>query len=168
VLFDEHGSEQALSTAEKMALAGSSVEIVTPDRLVGHDVVGTMYPDYLTNLYRAGVRLTPDHRLVSVARGADGLVAVLRNEYTGDTVERVVDQVVAECGTEANDEVYAELLDSSRNRGESDLEALAVGRPQQLPERRTDGPLLFRIGDAVAGRNIHAAMLDARRLALTL
>jgi hypothetical protein len=59
----------------------------------------------------------------------------------------------------------AELLDSSRNRGESDLEALAAGRPQQLPERRTDGPLLFRIGDAVAGRNIHAAM---RRLALTL
>lgn len=168
LVFDEHGSEQALSTAERMALAGSTVEIVTPDRLVGHDVVGTMYPDYLTNLYRAGVRLTPDHHLQAVRRGPDGLIAVLRNAYTGESVERVTDQVVAECGTEANADVYEKLRGSSRNLGETDLEALASGKPQQLTEHRPDGFVLFRVGDAVAGRNIHAGMLDARRLALTL
>lgn len=155
-MFDEHGSEQALATAERMALSGSEVEIVTPDRLVGHDVVGTLYPGYLTNLYRAGARLTPDHHLHAVRRDQGGLVAVLRNAYSGKTVERVVDQVVAECGTEPNADVYDELKESSRNGGETDLEALATGKPQHLVDRRPSGYLLFRVGDAVSGRNIHA------------
>jgi 2,4-dienoyl-CoA reductase-like NADH-dependent reductase (Old Yellow Enzyme family) len=168
LVFDERGSEQALSTAERMALAGSKVEIVTPDRLVGQEVVGRMYPDYLTNLYRAGVRLTPDYHLHAVRRGPEGLIVELRNAFTGATVERVADQVVAESGTEANADVYEELKEFSRNVGETDLEALASGHPQRLNDQRPDVFLLFRVGDAVAGRNIHAGMLDARRLALTL
>lgn len=170
LVFDEHGGEQALSAAERVALAGSDVEIVTPDRLVGHDVTGTLYPEYLANLYRAGARLTPDHQLETIRRGADGLIAVLRIAYTGETVDRDVDQVIVECGTEPNADVYDEIKTSSINRGETDLEALATrGKPQPIPDvEHEDGFLLFRIGDAVAGRNIHAAMLDARRIALTL
>lgn len=168
LVFDDRGSEHALSAAERMAEAGSAVEIVSSDRFVGHDVVGTMYPDYLRVLYRAGAVFTPDHTLVSVRRTGDGLVATLRNLYTGDTVERTVDQVVAECGTEANSAVYDELKEFSSNAGESDLEALAQVRPQQVPEVVRGDFQLFRIGDAVAGRNIHAAMLDARRLVLTI
>jgi hypothetical protein len=106
--------------------------------------------------------------LHAVRRGPDGIVAVLRNAYTGETVERVADQVVAECGTEANADVYEELKGHSRNFGETDLEALASGHPQRLTDQRPDGFLMYRVGDAVAGRNIHAGMLDARRLALTL
>jgi hypothetical protein len=72
------------------------------------------------------------------------------------TVERVTDRVVAECGTEATTDVYEELKESSRNHGETDLEALATGKPQRLTDHRPDGYLLFRVGDAVAGRNLHA------------
>ncbi|HKF33739.1 MAG TPA: FAD-dependent oxidoreductase, partial [Jatrophihabitantaceae bacterium] len=168
LVFDDHGSDQALSTAERLAAAGSEVEIVTPDRLVGHEIAGTLYPAYLAAFYRTGVRLTPDHRLREVRPGADGLVAVLRNEYTGESVDRVVDQVVVEHGTVPNDDVYAELKDGSTNRGEVDIDAFARVTPQRLqtdPEGRYQ---LFRIGDAVASRNIHAAIYDARRLALTI
>jgi len=98
----------------------------------------------------------------------DGLVAVLRNEYTGDSVQRVVDQVVIEHGTIPNDGVYVELKGQSINDGEVDLDALIQITPQRLTTNPNGRYQLFRIGDAVAGRNIHSAMYDARRIALTI
>lgn len=45
--------------------------------------------------------------------------------------------------------------------GAVDYGALTDGRPQEL-DRNPDGSFqLFRIGDAVASRNIHAAIYDA-------
>jgi 2,4-dienoyl-CoA reductase-like NADH-dependent reductase (Old Yellow Enzyme family)/thioredoxin reductase len=168
LVFDDHGSDQALSTAEHLAARGSQVEIVTADRLVGHDVIGTLYPAYLAAFYRTGVRLTPDHRLREVRRHPDGLVATLRNEYTGEPVQRVVDQVVVEHGTIPNDDVYVELKDRSTNYGEVDLTALVQVEPQRLVTNSAGRFQLFRIGDALASRNIHAAVYDARRIALTI
>jgi 2,4-dienoyl-CoA reductase-like NADH-dependent reductase (Old Yellow Enzyme family)/thioredoxin reductase len=168
LVSDDHGSDQALSTAERLAARGSQVEIVTPDRLVGHEVVGTLYPAYLAAFYRAGVRLTPDHRLREVRRHPDGLVAILRNEYTGESVQRVVDQVVVEHGTIPNDDVYVELKHQSINAGEVDLDALIHIKPHQLATNPHGRYQLFRIGDAIAGRNIHSAIYDARRIALTI
>ena len=72
LVFDDHGTEDALSCVERMVAAGSTVELVTPDRHVGHEVTGTAYPAYLGSFYAAGVRLTPDHRLVAVRRRGDG------------------------------------------------------------------------------------------------
>ena len=168
LVFDDHGSNQALSTAERLVEGGSLVEIVTADRLVGHDVVGTLYPAYLAAFYRAGVRLTPDHRLREVQRHPDGLVATLRNEYTGDSVQRVVDQVVVEHGTIPNDDVYLELRGQSTNYGEADLSALIQVKPQQVMTNPHGRYQLFRIGDALASRNIHSAIYDGRRIALSI
>ncbi|MDQ8708111.1 FAD-dependent oxidoreductase [Streptomyces sp. LHD-70] len=168
LVFDDHGSDQALSTAERLVEADSEVEIVTPDRVVGHEVQGTLYPAYLKTFYAAGVRLTPDHRLREVRRASDGLVAVLHNAYTGELVERLVDQVVVEHGTLPNDDVYLQLRDASRNLGETDLDALAAVAPQTTVNNPDGSYQLFRVGDAVAGRNIHAAMYDARRIALSV
>jgi len=56
------------------------------------------------------------------------------------------------------------LRDRSANRGEVDLAALIAGRPQKL-QRNPDGRFqLFRVGDAVASRNVHAAIYDSLRL----
>jgi hypothetical protein len=49
----------------------------------------------------------------------------------------------------------------SGNAGVVDYAALVAGLPQP---RVDEGYQLFRIGDAVAGRNIHAAIYDALRL----
>jgi 2,4-dienoyl-CoA reductase-like NADH-dependent reductase (Old Yellow Enzyme family)/thioredoxin reductase len=168
LVFDDHGSDQALSTAERLAEGGSQVEIVTPDRLVGHDVVGTLYPAYLAAFYRAGVRLTPDYQLREIHRHRDGLAAVLRNEYTGESVQRIVDQVVVEHGTIPNDDVYIELKEQSINYGEVDLTALTQVKPQDLTTNVHGRYQLFRIGDATASRNIHSAIYDARRIALAI
>ena len=84
------------------------------------------------------------------------------------TRERGVDQVVVNHGTRPLDEIYFDLEPLSSNLGEVDYEALATGAPQDVirePRRRFR---LFRIGDAVAARNTHAAIYDALRLTRTL
>ncbi|MFG2000335.1 FAD-dependent oxidoreductase [Spirillospora sp. NPDC048911] len=168
LIFDDHGGEQALTAAERLAAAGAQVEIVTPDRMVGADVTGTIYPDYLRTLYAAGATLTPDHVLRSIRREGGALVVTLANAYSDVPVERTVDDVVVEHGTVPVDELYEELKAGSRNLGETDLDALLAGRPQELVTNKDGAYHLFRIGDAVAHRNVHAAILDARRLCMTL
>jgi pyruvate/2-oxoglutarate dehydrogenase complex dihydrolipoamide dehydrogenase (E3) component len=169
LVFDDHGTEDALSCAERMVAAGATVEIVTPDRHVGQEVTGTAYPAYLKTFYEAGVRLTPDHRLRAVRRTADRrLEAELSSDYTGGTVRRVVDQVVVEHGSLPNTEVYDALVAGSSNGGELDLDAFIAGRPQGLVRNESGRYQLFRIGDAVSSRNIHAAIYDGRRLGMAL
>ncbi|MEW2157188.1 NADH:flavin oxidoreductase [Streptomyces sp. NPDC007189] len=164
LIFDDHGGEQALTAAEHLATAGVQVELVTPDRTVGADVTGTLYPDYLRALYAHGVVLTPDHVLRGVRRESGALVATLANAYTDAVCERTVDQVVVEHGTMPADDLYHQLRAGSRNLGETDLTALAEGRPQDRVTNQAGAYQLFRIGDAVTHRNVHAALLDARRL----
>jgi hypothetical protein len=72
---------------------------------------------------------------------------------------------VIEHGTLPADDLYFALKPLSRNLGEVDQRALTAGRPQAV-ETNPDGAFrLFRIGDAVASRNIHAAVYDGLRLA---
>ena len=169
LVYDDHGTEEALSCAERLVAAGSSVEIVSPDRHVGQEVTGTAYPAYLKIFYEHGVRMTPDHRLVAVRRSADGRLEVeLSNDYTGGSTHRIVDQVVVEHGSLPNAEVYLALVDGSINGGELDLDAFIGGRPQALVVNESGRYQLFRIGDAVASRNIHAAIYDGRRIAMAL
>jgi hypothetical protein len=116
-------------------------------------------------LYGHGVLLTPDHRLISVERSGDGLRATLRNEYTRAEVVREVDSVVTEHGVVPDGSLFQELRDGSSNEGVVDLEALLAGDPQPLPG---SGYTLFRVGDAVASRDVASAIYEARRLLQTL
>jgi 2,4-dienoyl-CoA reductase-like NADH-dependent reductase (Old Yellow Enzyme family) len=160
LVFDDHGTEDAFSCVERMVAAGSKVEMVSPDRHVGFEVTGLAYPSYLKFMYEHDVRLTPDHRLTAVRKVDGRLECTLWNDYTKSTNVRMVDQVVVEHGTEPMADVYFELRDASSNGGATDLDALLAGRPQP----RGSGFQLFRVGDAVASRNIHAAIYDSRRL----
>jgi hypothetical protein len=75
--------------------------------------------------------------------------------------------VVIEHGTVPNDGLYHDLVAHSHNKGITDVSALIAGEGQNMPKQNEDGFSLFRVGDAVACRNIHAAILDARRLCQT-
>ena len=78
-------------------------------------------------------------------------------------MERRVAQVVVEHGTMANDSLYQDLKPLSRNLGAVDYRALIAGKPF-LQTNNADSTFdLFRIGDAVASRNIHAGIYDALR-----
>ena len=59
-------------------------------------------------------------------------------------------------------------MPGSSNLGEVDQQALLDLRPQQVVRNPEGSYQLFRIGDAVASRNIHAAIYDAFRLCIVL
>ena len=118
----------------------------------------------LKTFYERDVRVTTDHRLLGVRREGNVLVAELYNEYTHQSVARTIDQVVTEYGTLPADDLYFALKPRSTNRGEIDIEALIAGHPQALATNAGGAFQLFRVGDAVASRNIHAAIYDSLRL----
>jgi 2,4-dienoyl-CoA reductase-like NADH-dependent reductase (Old Yellow Enzyme family) len=166
LIYDDNGSEHAPSVAEYLSGRGvSDIELVTPDRLVAQDLAATTGPAYLRMLYENGVQMTTDHHLVRVEKDAEQLRAVLRNGFTGEEVERIVDAVVTEHGVVPNDDLYLELRDASVNGGVLDIAALTSGKAQ--PDA-ADGFALFRIGDAVASRGIAASIYEARRLCQSL
>ena len=161
LIHDEVGGHQAVSLAEELCRRGCAVEICTPDRLVGRELGGSSYPIYLGNLARAGVRMTTASTLASVVRQGNRLMARLIHEFGGPDQMREVDVVIAECGTEPVPALFDALKPISVNRGVTDLSATLAAAPQ--PQQGA-GLRLYRVGDAVAGRDIHAALLDSRRL----
>ena len=166
LVFDDHGAERGLSVVEYLVDRGAvGLEVVTPDRHVGFDLATPPGPAYLRMLYGHGVLLTPDHRLVAVEHSGDVLRATLRNGYTRAEVVREVDSVVVEHGVVPDGSLFEELRDGSANEGVVDLDALLDGGPQPAP---ADGYALFRVGDAVASRDVASAIYEARRLLQSL
>lgn len=132
--------------------------------------VGVMNgPAYMEVFSEFDVQIKLGERLISTARGDGGRTsATLRNEYSGKVTEHLIDAVVVERGVIPNEDLYFELKERSSNGGEIDYQTFIEGASQDaLSERNPQGEFqLFRIGDAVTSRNIHASILDALRLGL--
>jgi hypothetical protein len=126
------------------------------------------YPAYFKTLSARQVSFSLNLRLEKVARAGNKLVATLFNEYDKSRHERHVDQVVVEHGTLPLDELYFALKPDSRNLGEVDYDAMIANRPQALVRNSASSYALYRIGDAVSARNIHAAIYDGLRFAKDL
>ncbi len=164
LIYDDNGNHPGMQCAEMLADSGAAVEIVTPERYFAPEIGGLNHAEYARAFHAKGVRVTINSRVTAVRRDGNELVATLGSDYDSRTEERRVDQVVVEHGTLPLDEVYQALRPDSVNLGEVDYRALLAGQEQQVV-RNADGRFrLFRIGDAVASRNIHAAMFDALRL----
>ena len=168
LLFDDNGAHPGLQAAELLAAAGAELEVVTPERYFAPEIGGLNHVAYAEALERSGATITINRRLLGVRRDGNRLLAIVGSDYTERRDERAVDQVVIEHGTVPLDELYFALLPHSSNAGELDHDALLAGRAQNVV-RNADGRFaLYRIGDAVASRNIHAAVLDAARLCRAL
>lgn len=164
LVFDDAGDHAGLQAADLIAATGASVEIVTPDRSFAPEVMAMNLVPYMRSLQRRDATFTVTWRLMSVARDGNLLRATLGSDYGDMTRDRLVDQVVVNHGTRPLDDIYFDLKPLSSNLGEVDYEALTGGVPQSVT-RNSDGRFrLFRIGDAVAARNTHAAIHDALRL----
>jgi 2,4-dienoyl-CoA reductase-like NADH-dependent reductase (Old Yellow Enzyme family) len=166
LVYDDHGGHAGLSAAE--VLAGKvDLEIVTPERMFAPEIGGLNHVPYMAAFHRAGARITTQRRLQAVRRAGNRLVAVLGSDFApGATEEHEVDMVVAEHGTAPLDELYVALKPLSRNLGAVDYGAL-VRQQDPFTLRNPDGDfLLYRIGDAVTSRNIHAGIYDALRYGL--
>jgi 2,4-dienoyl-CoA reductase-like NADH-dependent reductase (Old Yellow Enzyme family)/thioredoxin reductase len=165
LVFDDNGTHPGMQAAEMLAEAGSSVEVVSPERFFAPEMGGMNHALYARAFNRLGVRVTINARLAAVRRDGNELVATIGSDYGARTEERRVDQVVVEHGTLPVDELYWALLPSSNNLGEVDYEALVEGRPQTVVRNAEGKFRLLRIGDAVHSRNIHAAVYDGLRYA---
>lgn len=166
ILYDENGREQGPTTAIALAEAGAQVRYMTPDGQMGPDIGATNHPMLSRAFYRHGIAVTIDQRLVGVRRDGNALACDFVNEMTGDSTVETADRVVVEYGTAPADGVYFDLKAGSMNFGQTDQRAL-IDMIDQPADANPDGAYrLFRVGDAVASRNIHAALYESRRLAL--
>jgi 2,4-dienoyl-CoA reductase-like NADH-dependent reductase (Old Yellow Enzyme family)/thioredoxin reductase len=164
LLFDDAGDHAGLQAAEFIAATGATLEIMTPDRAFAPEVMAMNLVPYMRSLQKQDVTFTVTFRLSSVSRDGRELVAVVGSDYGGVRKERRVDHIVVNHGTRPNDELYFSLKANSRNLGAVDQDRLIAGLPQNAAGNPRGAYQLFRIGDAVAARNTHAAIYDALRL----
>lgn len=168
LVYDDAGDPPALQAAQIIANAGAHVEIMTPDRSFAPDVMGMNLVPYMRSLQDKHVRFTVTYRLKAVQRDGNALRAVIGTDYSAHREERMFDQVVVNHGTRPLDELYFDLKPQSRNKGAVDYDALIGGTPQPEGDGAATDFLLYRIGDAVSARNVHAAIYDALRLVRTI
>jgi 2,4-dienoyl-CoA reductase (NADPH2) len=144
VVFDELGFHQATSIAELLADRGCEVEVATNAMVVGQDLGITLDLE-LWNVrgHRKGIRQATD--LVPLgARSSEsgGVVLQLQHHPTGRNDERDCDWVVVAGHPDPEDSLWHAL------RG---------------------GPIpVHRIGDCLAPRRAHAAVLEGHRVAVSL
>jgi NADPH-dependent 2,4-dienoyl-CoA reductase/sulfur reductase-like enzyme len=131
LILDDDGGETAPSVAEYLTERGKRVEIATTLRRVADRLGDTTFPLVYQRLYGAGVRLTPDVRPLAFE---DGTVT-LQNLYALTEESREgVDTVVLAMGNRSVDDLYRALK----------------GRISEL----------YLIGDAMAPRGVHNAILE--------
>ncbi|MDF8356798.1 NADH:flavin oxidoreductase [Ensifer adhaerens] len=165
LIFDDAGDHAGLQAAEFLAKAGAKVEIMTPDRSFAPEVMAMNLVPYMRSLQKLDVTFTVTYRLESVEKSGNQIIAHVGSDYGGVAKQQAFDQIVVNHGTIPLDDLYFELKPGSRNLGEVSYDELIAGTPQYV-ERNPEGAYqLFRIGDAVAARNTHAAIYDALRLA---
>ncbi|MEC9034551.1 MAG: NADH:flavin oxidoreductase [Actinomycetota bacterium] len=164
LLYDDNGTHSALSTAEIIAQSGADLEIVTPERTLGVEIGGVNHVPYARTFNETETRVTLNQRVMSASKENDRLVVELGSDHSSHRSTREVDYLVVDHGTLPNADLYLELKSLSCNQGEIDHNALLNGQPQPCFEDEQESFALYRIGDAVANRNIHAAIYDALRL----
>lgn len=143
-VYDELGFHQAPAVAELLAARGCDVEIMTPAMVVAQDLGTTLDMElFHRRAHAAGIALSTD-RVVTAARPADGGGPVLTvlHHTAGTTTEQAYDWVVCAVPPEPDDALWPVLRDS--------------GRPTH------------RIGDCLAPRRAHAAIIEGHRVAVSL
>ena len=163
LLYDDAGDHTALQAAQTLAEAGAKVEIMTPDRTFAPDVMAMNLVPYMRALQDKPVTFTVTYRLTGVEKDGNQIKATVDSDYMALGKTSHYDQIVVNHGTQPLADIYFDLKPRSVNLGAVDYDALIAGQPQTYG----GGPAgfqLFRIGDAVESRNIHAAIYDALRL----
>lgn len=162
LVWDGTGRHAAATYADQFSRAGVEVTLVSRDDRVAAEVPYAERAILRKHLAAQKVTTVFEERLARVSRDGNRLTATFVSEMTGGEIARSADQIIVEHGTEPVDEVFHALKGESLNDGVTDIDALISGRAQ--PRAGVAGFELYRIGDALSSRSIHAAMLDACRL----
>ena len=164
LVYDEVGDHAGAAVAQVLATSGCTVTLVTPDRAVSHDLGPTNSAVVLRDLAKAGVGFECFQDILAVTSIGNRNQVRLSHTLSGIENTRTVDHVVVENGVRPSDDLYQALKPRSRNLGQVEHQALIEGR-SPFEERNPQGAFwLARVGDAIASRNIHAAIYDALRI----
>ena len=141
VIIDEIGFHHATSVAELLADRGCNVEIVTPGMVVGQDLGITLdMENWLIRAHAKGIVQSTD----LVPMGLAGNELTLLHHPTGTNYTRTPDWVVLAVPPQPVEWLYHDLSSNA---------ALAQA-----------GITISRVGDAVAPRRAHAAVIDGERI----
>ncbi|SDI29110.1 2,4-dienoyl-CoA reductase [Alloyangia pacifica] len=166
LVYDGTGRHGAPLVAELAAGQGAEVQLACLDPVVGEELTYAERFRWKKRLMQLGITPIPELRLLSVERHGNALRAIFRSEIVSEPVIIDADQVIVEQGTIPLDDPFATLRPMSANDGQIDLEAFVALKDQPVV---SDGrPLVYRIGDAVASRNVHSAIYDALRMCLNI
>jgi 2,4-dienoyl-CoA reductase-like NADH-dependent reductase (Old Yellow Enzyme family)/thioredoxin reductase len=164
LVIDGTGRHVAMSAADVAHAAGARVSLVTIDETLAMEQAYAERVIWRKWAAEAGIETTTEHALVGVRREGNRLVATLRSELTGSDLEKSAAQVIFDYGTVPADALFHELAPQSRNDGVTDLGMMVAGIAQPQSAIGASAFELHRIGDAVASRNVNAAVTDALRL----
>ncbi|HTO00491.1 MAG TPA: mycofactocin system FadH/OYE family oxidoreductase 2 [Microthrixaceae bacterium] len=135
VVVDELGFHQSTSIAELLSDRGCEVEIVTPGMVVGQDLGITLdMENWWIRAESKGIVQTTECGVM----GVDGRTVNLQHHPTGAQLTREPDWLVLAIPYNPADSLYHEL--------------------------KSSGVDVFRVGDAVAPRRAHAAVIDGERV----
>jgi mycofactocin system FadH/OYE family oxidoreductase 2 len=135
VVIDDDGHMRGPGAAEALLDAGGQVEIVTRETLVGLDIDPTLRPALFRRLFTKGVVMTP----LTAVREIEPRTVRVEHVYSGQARDLPADLVVLALGGESRAELY---------------EGLRAAAPRLE---------LHRVGDAVAPRRLHDALLEGTR-----
>ncbi len=143
IVIDEVGFHQATSVAELLADRGCEVEVLSPGMVVGQDLGITLdIENWWLRATRKGIVQTTD----SVIVGLEGGALTVLHHPTGQTAPKTADWVVLAIPAQPAEALYRELK-------------TAVA---------TSAIELHRVGDCVATRRAHAAVIDGNRVGMML
>ena len=144
VVVDELGFHQATSVAELLADRGCDVEIVTPGMVVGQDLGITLdLETWNVKAHERGIRQSTDLVPMGAAATDDGRVTLtLQHHPTGTDQTRTADWVVCAVHQQPENELWHAL------------------RGAPFP--------VHRVGDCLAPRRAHAAVVEGHRVAVAL
>lgn len=144
VVVDELGFHQATSVAELLADRGCDVEVVTPGMVVGQDLGITLdLETWNVKAHDRGIRQSTDLVPMNVGDDGEGRVTLgLQHHPTGTDQRRTADWVVCAVHQQPEDTLWQALRDAP------------------FP--------VHRVGDCLAPRRAHAAVVEGHRVAVAL
>ena len=169
LIYDEAGDHTGMQSVEIAVKEGSTVEFMTPDRLISSEIMGMNLTPYLKNLQNKNITYSIAKRLLDVSIEGNKLNALIGSDYDENfKYNSTYDQIFLNYGIKPLDELYFSLIPYSKNKGEVNYNKFINGEEQDIIKSDDNKFNLFRIGDAVSSRNIHAAIYDALRLVINL
>jgi 2,4-dienoyl-CoA reductase (NADPH2) len=141
LVVDDLGFHQATSVAELLADRGCIVEVASPGMVVGQDLGITLdFEAWWLRATRKGIVQTTDTMVTGLVEGG----AAVQDLMTGEAGVRACDWVVLAGQQAPADELYHAL--------------------RAIPA----GPEVHRVGDCVAPRRAHAAVIEGDRVGAAL